>query len=97
MKIKERLKALHAFAMAFLYANVSRFAYDRRAAVQAKDIIYAAVGFLLVAVLTPVGMNQVGKNSNWTKWDTTVATIFTILVPILYLIGVALYFIKDAT
>jgi Na+/melibiose symporter-like transporter len=97
MKIRERLRAMHRFALSFLMVNLSKFARNERAAVQAKDVIYAAVGFLLVAVLTPVGMNQVGKNSNWTKWDTTVATIFTILVPILYLIGVALYFIKDAT
>lgn len=97
MKYLEKLRAAHKLAWAWAMMVLGSFVTNKKGAVAAKDVIFAAVGFLLVAVLTPVGMNQVGKASNWSNWDTTVATIFTVLVPILYLIGVALYFVKEAT
>lgn len=68
-------------------------------AIKAQDIIMAAVGFLLVAILTPMGMTTiVSTNSTFNQTGVAatyaaVYTIFTILVPILYLIGCALYFI----
>jgi len=58
-----------------------------------KSIILAAVGFLMVAVLTPIGMEQI-VGANTTAWETAVTTIFTVLLPILYIIGVAIAFIK---
>lgn len=68
-------------------------------AISASEIILAAVGFLLVAILTPIGMTQVvGTNSTFGATGTAatyaaVYTLFTVLVPILYIIGCALYFI----
>lgn len=68
-------------------------------AIKASDVILAAVGFLLVAILTPMGMTTiVATNSTFNQSGTAatysaVYTIFTVLVPILYLIGCALYFI----
>ena len=64
----------------------------RRAGVNAGTIVMLAVGFLLVAILTPIGMTEV-VGANTTGWASSVKTIFTVLLPILYIIGVALYYI----
>jgi len=53
-----------------------------------------AVGFLLVALLTPIAMEQVTA-ANTTGWNSAVKTMFTVLLPILYIIGVAVYYVKD--
>lgn len=62
----------------------------------ARNIILSAVGFLLIAILTPIAMTQV-IGANTTAWDTAVKTIFTTVLPIIYIVGVAYGFIKDAT
>jgi hypothetical protein len=62
----------------------------------AKNIVLSAIGFFLVAMLTPIGMEQL-VGANTTGWNTAVTTIFTVLLPILYLVGIAYAFIKDAT
>ena len=66
-------------------------------AVNPRDVVITAIGFLLVAILTPIGMDAVGTSSNWTKWQSSVATIFTIIFPIIYIIGAALYFLPQFT
>lgn len=60
--------------------------------VSASDIILTAVGFLLVAILTPLAMTQIVGTST-TSWNSAVITIFQILLPVLYIIGAALHFI----
>lgn len=68
-------------------------------AVDSKDLILAAVGFILIAILTPIGMSIiVGTNSTFGVSGTaatyaSVYTMFTVLIPVLYIIGAALYFI----
>lgn len=62
----------------------------------AKNIVLSAVGFLLVAILTPIGMDQIVA-ANTTLWGTSVGTIFTVVLPIIYIVGLAYSFIKDAT
>jgi hypothetical protein len=61
----------------------------------AKNIILSAVGFLLVAILTPIAMDQLVA-ANTTSWETAVATVFSTVLPIVYIIGIAYSFIKDA-
>jgi hypothetical protein len=71
--------------------------------VSPKDIILTIIGFLLVAVMTPVGANYLfAVNSTFNLTGTTapsaatyaaVYTMFNVLLPVLYIIGVALYFI----
>lgn len=61
----------------------------------AKNIVLSAIGFFLVAILTPIGMEQITA-ANTTAWNATVVTVFTIVLPILYIIGIAYAFIKDA-
>lgn len=56
------------------------------------QIIVLAVGFLLVAILTPIAMNEL-VGANTTGWQTSVKTMFTVLLPILYIIGVAVRYV----
>lgn len=61
-------------------------------AINANDIIYAGIGFLLVALLSPIAMGMLVTTST-TSWNSAVVTIFQVLLPVLYMIGVGLYFI----
>lgn len=61
----------------------------------ARNIVLSAVGFLLVAILTPIGMTQLVA-ANTTAWNAAVVTVFTVVLPVVYVIGVAYAFIKDA-
>jgi len=64
-----------------------------------QDIIEIAIGFVLAAIVTPVSMNYlVTINSTFNVTGTAatysaVYTIFSVLIPVLYMIGVAFYFI----
>lgn len=56
------------------------------------DIILLSIGFVLVAILTPLGMTEI-VGANVTGWQASVKTIFQVLLPILYIIGVAVRYI----
>jgi predicted Na+-dependent transporter len=56
------------------------------------DVVYMAVSFLLVAVLGPIAIGTV-MNTSTTGWDAAVKTIFQVLLPILWVIGVAIAYI----
>jgi len=60
--------------------------------VNIQDIVMMAVGFFLVAILGPMALNEV-FGANTTGWTSTVKTIFQTLLPILWVIGCAIYFI----
>lgn len=55
-------------------------------------VIGIAVALLLVAVLVPVALTTLA-GANVTGVDETVVTVLTILLPILAIIGIAMYFI----
>jgi len=55
-------------------------------------VIGIAVALLLVAVLVPVALTTLAS-ANVTGVDDTVVTVLTILLPILAVIGIAMYFI----
>jgi hypothetical protein len=55
-------------------------------------IIEIAVGLLLVATLIPVALTTLA-GSTLTGVDPVVVTVLTVLLPILAIIGIALYFI----
>jgi len=61
-------------------------------AVSPGNIIMLAIGFLLVALLAPIAMNEI-VGVNTTGWPAPVTTIFTVLLPILFIIGVAIHYI----
>ena len=65
---------------------------NKRGAINASTIIMLAVGFLLVAILTPIAMTEL-VGANTTGWQASVKTIFTVLLPILYIVGVAVRYI----
>ena len=65
---------------------------DRRGAISMTEIVVLAVGFLLVAILTPIGMTEI-VGANTTGWQASVTTIFQVLLPILYIIGVAVRYV----
>ena len=64
-------------------------------ALSTRAIVMAAVGFLLVAILTPIAMEQI-VGANTTGWNAAVKTIFSVLLPILFVIGVAVSYVKDS-
>ena len=61
-------------------------------AVSSHDIIYASIGFILMVILTPIGMALVVATTT-TSWNAAVITMFQVLIPVLYIVGCALYFI----
>jgi len=70
---------------------LKKFSEDRKA-VSLSEIILLALGFFLTALLTPIAMEQL-VGANTTGWNSAVKTIFTILLPILYIVGVAYRYI----
>jgi hypothetical protein len=68
-------------------------------AVNARDVILLAIGFMLVTILTPIGMNYIATTNGSFNVTGTVGpwstpyTMFTVLLPVLYIIGAAVYFI----
>lgn len=76
-----------------------KFVKNKRGTMSAHEIIYVIIGFVLVAIMTPIGMNYlVSINSTFNVSGTAstysaVYTIFSVLLPVLYIVGVALYFI----
>lgn len=73
---------------------LKRFIKDEQASISAKSIIALAVGFVLMATLLPIGLDQVYA-ANTTLWETAVTTIFTLVLPIVVVIAGALSFLSD--
>ncbi len=80
------------------YALMKKMFKDKHA-VGLSQIIMIVVGFVLAAIATPVAMNYlVSINSTFNVTGTAatysaVYTIFSVLLPVLYMIGVAIHFI----
>ncbi len=55
-------------------------------------VVAIAIGLFIVAVLLPPALNELA-NATMTNVDPAVITVLTILLPILAVIGIALYFI----
>jgi len=56
------------------------------------EVIMLAISFFLVAILGPMALGEIFA-ANTTGWTTTVKTIFQTLLPILWVIGVAIRYI----
>jgi len=65
---------------------------DTSGQIAAGTIVMLAIGFLLIAILTPIAMDQI-VGANTTGWNAAVKTIFTVLLPILFVIGVAIRYV----
>ena len=62
------------------------------ASLSAEDVVLLAISFFLMAILGPIALNEI-FGANTTGWTSTVKTIFQTLLPILWVIGVAIRYI----
>ena len=74
------------------HARMNKERERQLVAINIDEIIYAGVGFLLAALLTPMVMGMAISTST-VSWNPAVVTIWQVLLPILYMIGTGLYFI----
>jgi len=74
------------------HARMNKEREKQLVAINIDEIIYAGVGFLLVALLVPMVMQMVVSTSI-VSWNPAVVTIWQVLLPILYMIGTGIYFI----
>jgi len=70
---------------------MKRFLKDKRA-VGIADVVIMAVSFLLVAILGPIAIGEI-YNATTTSWAPAVKTMFQVLLPILWCIGVAIAYV----
>ena len=54
-------------------------------------IVGVGVGLLVIAIILPIAIGQIA-DTDVTTWDPSVATVFTVLLPVLAVIGLVLYF-----
>jgi hypothetical protein len=81
MKLIERLKLA-----------ILMLVYNERAALGISDVVIMAVSFLLVAILGPIAIDEI-YNASVGTWNAAVKTMFQVLLPILWVIGVAIAYV----
>lgn len=64
---------------------------DKRA-ITSSSIIGLAVSFFLVAIMGPIAIGTIA-NTTTTNWDASVVTIFQVVLPIIWVVGVALKYL----
>lgn len=55
-------------------------------------VVELSIGLFIAGVMIPIGLQAIAT-ANITGIDSTVATVFTLLLPILAIIGLVLYFV----
>ena len=61
-------------------------------AITSSAIIGLAVSFFLVAIMGPIAIGTIA-NTTTTNWDPSVVTIFQVVLPIIWVVGVALKYL----
>ena len=56
------------------------------------DVIIMVVSFFLVAILGPIAIGTIA-NASTTNWTASTVTIFQVLLPIIWVIGVAIKYV----
>jgi H+/gluconate symporter-like permease len=56
-----------------------------------QTVVLVVIGFFVAAILMPPALTQI-YSATTTGWNSAVVTVFQILLPILAVIGIALYF-----
>jgi len=64
--------------------------------VNLQDVVLMVVSFFLVAILGPIALGTL-FNATTTNWNASVVTIFQVLLPILWVIGVAITYVPRRT
>jgi hypothetical protein len=59
------------------------------------DVVIMAVSFFLVAILGPIALGTIA-NATTTSWNASVITVFQVVLPIIWAIGVALKYVPKA-
>ena len=57
------------------------------------EIVLVAVGFILLVFILPIGMSMADVFGTTAGWNPAVVTMFRVIIPIMYIIGSALYLI----
>jgi len=70
---------------------LKRFLRNKRA-ITSSSIIGLAVSFFLVAIMGPIAIGTIA-NTTTTNWDASVITIFQVVLPIIWVVGVALKYL----
>jgi hypothetical protein len=65
-------------------------------AVGINDIVLMAVSFFLVAILGPIALGTIA-NATTTSWNASVVTVFQVVLPIIWAIGVAIKYVPRGT
>jgi hypothetical protein len=73
--------------------GIRQFAYSVDAKMTMSNVTSYAVGFFLVGILMPIGLEAIYA-SNTTGWDPTVKTVFQLLLPTLAVIGIGVDYIR---
>jgi len=63
-----------------------------RKGITSSAIIGLAVSFFLVAVMGPIAIGTIA-NTTTTNWDSSVITIFQVVLPIVWVVGVAIKYL----
>lgn len=66
--------------------------WENRKAIGMNEVVVMGVSFFLVAILGPIAIGTI-FNATTSGWNTTVVTVFQVLLPILWTIGVAVKYI----
>lgn len=71
--------------------NLRKLWNDKRG-VGMQEVVVLVVSFFLLAVLGPIALGTL-FNATTTGWNATVKTVFTVLLPIIWVVGVAIKYI----
>ena len=66
--------------------------FNDKRAITSSSIIGLAVSFFLVAIMGPIAIGTIA-NTTTTNWDASVVTIFQVVLPIIWVVGVALKYL----
>jgi hypothetical protein len=58
----------------------------------ARDVIAIIIALFVFAILSPIALNQV-YSTNTSGWNSAVATLFTVFVPVMAVLAVAIGFV----
>lgn len=72
-----------------LFSAVRALKASTKGGLTARGAAGLAVGFVVAAITIPIGLDEI-YSANTTLWEDAVTTMFTILLPILFIIAVSL-------
>ena len=89
-RVKVELKEIQKMR-AWLRNLWNKFKTNQRA-ITSGEIIGLAVSFFLVAILGPIAIGTIA-NTTVTNWDSAVVTVFQVVCPIIWTVGVAIRYL----